>query len=96
MLLIEGIILGHNIFFVGMTIDLAKIEIIHKSPVPSNQREVRSFLDYEGYYHWFIEKFSKIALPLFNFLLKILNFIGILNPTLLLKSLKKNYPQHHC
>ena len=35
---------------------------------PTTQKEVRSFLGYEGYYRRFIENFSKIAQPLFKLL----------------------------
>jgi hypothetical protein len=66
----EGIVLGHHVSPAGLKVDPTKIEIILKFPIPSNQRDVRSFLGYAGYYRRFIENFSKIALPLFKLLVK--------------------------
>ena len=67
MLLTEGIVLGHHISPEGIKVDPTKVKIIPKLPNPKIQKDVRSFLGYVGYYHRFIEKFSKIALPLFFF-----------------------------
>ena len=60
-----GVVLGHLISNKGIQVDLAKIEIILHLPAPKTQREVRGFLGHVGYYRRFIEKFSKIAAPLF-------------------------------
>ena len=70
MLLTEGIVLGHHISPEGIKVDPDKVEIILKLPSPKNQKDVRSFLGYAGYYHRFIENFSNIALPLFKLIVK--------------------------
>ena len=66
----KGIALGHHISPSGIEVDPAKIDIIVKLSEPTNQRDVRSFLGYAGYYRRFIENFSKITLPLFKLLSK--------------------------
>ena len=74
MLLTEGIVLGHHISPEGIKVDPAKVEIILKLPSPKNQKDVRRFLGYAGYYQRFIENFSRIALPLFKLLVKDVEF----------------------
>jgi hypothetical protein len=74
MMLTEGVVLGHHISSSGITVDPAKIQIIINLPEPINQKDVRSFLGYAGYYRRFIENFSKIALPLFKLLAKDIHF----------------------
>jgi hypothetical protein len=66
----KGIMLGRHGSPVGLKVDSTKIEIILKLPIPSNQRDIRSFLGYASCYHRFIESFSKIAFPLFKLLMK--------------------------
>ena len=70
MLLIEGIVLGHHISSQGIKVDPTKIEVIVGLTSSKIQKEVRSFLDHAGYYRRFIEKFTKIAAPMFKFLIK--------------------------
>jgi hypothetical protein len=70
MLLTEGIVLGHHISPTGIRVDPTKIEVICKLPIPATQKEVRSFLGHAGYYHRFIENFTKISSPLFQLLSK--------------------------
>ena len=74
MLLTEGIVLGRHISPKGIKVDLAKVEIILKLQSLKNKKDVRSFLGYAGYYHRFIENFSKIVLPLFKLLVKDVEF----------------------
>ena len=74
MLLIEGIVLGHHISSQGIKVDPAKIEVIVGFPSPKTQKEVRSFLGHAGYYHRFIEKFTKIVAPMFKLLIKYVEF----------------------
>ena len=74
MLLTEGIVLGHNFSSQGIKVDLAKIKVIVGLPSPKTQKEVRSFLGHAGYYRHFIEKFSKIAEPMFKLLIKDVEF----------------------
>ena len=74
MLLTEGIVLGHHVSSQGIKVDPAKIELIISLPSPKTQKEVRSFLGHPGYYHCFIENFTKIATPLFKLLMKDIEF----------------------
>ena len=74
MMLTEGIVLGHHISSSRIKVDQAKIQVIVNLTPPTTQKEVRSFLGYAGYYRRFIENFSKIALPLFNLLVKDVEF----------------------
>ncbi|GKC91778.1 putative reverse transcriptase domain-containing protein [Tanacetum coccineum] len=55
--------LGHVINGDGIHVDPSKIEAIKNLEVPITPYEVSSFLGLAGYYHRFIENFSKIAKP---------------------------------
>ena len=66
----EGIVLGHHVSSQGIKVDPVKIELIVGLPSPKNQKEVRSFLGHAGYYHHFIENFTKIVAPIFKLLSK--------------------------
>ena len=68
MLLTEGIFLGHHISSQGIKVDLAKIEVIVGLPSPKNKKYIRIFLGHVGYYHRFIENFTKIVAPMFKLL----------------------------
>jgi hypothetical protein len=70
----KGIVLCHHISSSGITMDSTKIQIIVNLSEPINQKAVRTFLGYAGYYRRFIENFSKIALPLFKLLAKYVHF----------------------
>ncbi|GJW08863.1 putative reverse transcriptase domain-containing protein [Tanacetum coccineum] len=56
--------LGHVINGDGIHVNPSKIEAIKNWKAPRTLYEVRSFLGLAGYYHRFIENFSKIAKPL--------------------------------
>ena len=58
--------LGHLVFNEGVSVDPQKIEEVMNWPRPKNPTEVRSFLGLAGYYHKFIQNFSKITITLTN------------------------------
>ena len=70
MLCTEGVVLGHHISPTRIQVDPTKIKVICDLPVPTTQKDVRSFLGHAGYYRRFIENFTKIASPLFYLLTK--------------------------
>ena len=74
MMMREGVVLGHFISADGIQVDPSKINVIENIPTPGTQKEVLSFLWHAGYYKRFIEKFSKLASPLFTMLMKDVQF----------------------
>ncbi|XP_025678430.1 uncharacterized mitochondrial protein AtMg00860-like [Arachis hypogaea] len=70
----QGIVLGHIVSKDGISVDLAKIDVISSLPYPSSVREIRFFLGHAGFYHRFIKDFSKVALPLSRLLQKDVEF----------------------
>ena len=56
--------LGHMISTKGVATDEGKIDAIKSWPIPTNIKEVQSFLGFTGYYHWVIPKFTQVAQPL--------------------------------
>ncbi|RVW80134.1 Retrovirus-related Pol polyprotein from transposon 17.6 [Vitis vinifera] len=56
--------LGHVVSNDGISVDPGKVDVVANWRRPSIVTEIRSFLGLAGYYRWFIEGFSKIALPL--------------------------------
>ncbi|GJZ84331.1 reverse transcriptase domain-containing protein [Tanacetum coccineum] len=71
----EGIALGHKISKSGIDVDRAKVDVIAKLPHPTSVKGVRSFLGHAGFYHRFIQDFSKIARPMTHLLEKETPFI---------------------
>ena len=57
-----GVIVSHN----SVKMDPIKVVGVAEWPVPSNRKEVQSFLGFTNFYQRFIEGFSHIAHPLFN------------------------------
>ena len=53
----------------GVSPDPSKVKAIENFPIPSDTKDLKSFLGLAGYYRRFIKHFAKIAKPL-NFLLK--------------------------
>ena len=58
----------------GISVDPKKIEAIVNWERPKTILEIRSFLGLAGYYHRFIEGFSKISRPLTNLTKKAVKF----------------------
>ena len=56
--------LGHVISSKGIATDPKKIESMKQWPVPTNLKEMQSFLGLCNYYQRFIKGYSKIAAPL--------------------------------
>jgi len=69
--------LGQVAFFMyvvsnkGVSVDPQKIKSITKWPRSKNSVKVRSLLRLVGYYHWFVQNFSKIAISLTNLTRKV-------------------------
>ena len=56
--------LGHIVSEDGVAVDPDKIARIRDWPTPTNQVELRSFLDLASYYRKFVYNFAKVASPL--------------------------------
>lgn len=66
----EVIYLGHKISELGVQPDERKIICVRNFPIPTNVKEIKSFLGLTGYYRNFIPDYSKIAKPITNLLKK--------------------------
>ena len=69
-MVIEGIVLGHKIYAVGLEVDQAKIFVIKTLMPPTTVNDIRSFMGHAGFYRRFIKDFSKISRPLCRLLEK--------------------------
>ena len=56
--------LGHTLSKDGISSNPKKVQKVKDCPVPSNAKEVHSFLGLASYYHWLIPQFAKWANPL--------------------------------
>nr|GEV08302.1 reverse transcriptase domain-containing protein [Tanacetum cinerariifolium] len=70
----KGIVLGHKISKSEIEVDRAKVDVIAKLPHLTSVKCVRSFLGHAGFYHRFIQDFSKIARPMTHLLEKEIPF----------------------
>jgi hypothetical protein len=66
----EVAFLGHILTTEGVAVDPTKIEAMKEWEQPRNVTDIWSFIGLAGYYHCFIENFSKIAKPMTNLLKK--------------------------
>ena len=73
-MVIEGIVLGHNISAVGLEVDQEKIVVLKTLIPPSTMKGIRSFLGHAGFYRRFIKDSSKISKPLCRLLEKYTKF----------------------
>jgi len=55
--------LGHSVFVDGISTDLRKVKAVMDWPVPTNIKEMRSFLGLAWYYRKFIQKYAILAKP---------------------------------
>ena len=69
--------LGHILSEEGVAVDPAKVEVVTNWKQPMTVIEVRSFLGLAGYYHRFIEGFSKIARSMTELIKKDKKFMWI-------------------
>ncbi|PON80328.1 hypothetical protein PanWU01x14_007780 [Parasponia andersonii] len=67
--------LGHVISHEGISVDPSKVESVLRWERPKNITEIRSLLGLVGYYHQFVENFSRIAMPLTKLTRKNVKFI---------------------
>jgi hypothetical protein len=67
---IEIAYLGHIISERGVSTDPAKIEAVVTWPTPTNVKELRSFLGFTGFCHWFVHHYAIISKPLTSLLKK--------------------------
>lgn len=58
------VLLGHVISRDGIYVDTKKVEVVLQWSAPISVPDILSFLGITGYYHRFIEDFSKLARPL--------------------------------
>ena len=56
--------LGHIISGEGILVDPEKLKAIMDWPISKNSHDLRSFMGLTGYYHKFVEGFSRIAKPI--------------------------------
>ena len=56
--------LRHVVTKDGISVDPGNVDAVSNWMKPNTVTEIRSFLGLASYYRWFIEGFSKIALPL--------------------------------
>ena len=61
--------LGHRIDKEGVRPDPQKIEVIQKWTTSRTIKELRAFIGFTGYYRKYVEKYAKIARPLYDLII---------------------------
>ena len=69
-MVMEGIVLGHQISAAGLEVNQAKVSVIETLLPPTTVKGIKSFLGHVGFYRRFIKDFSKISRPLCRLLEK--------------------------
>ena len=82
--------LGHILLKEGISPNPEKVQNVKDWSVPSNAKEVHSFLGLASYYHWFIPQFVKWANPLHNLIRPIVT--KKIHPRIRLPPLEQNLP----
>ena len=67
--------IGHVISAKGIECDPSKIEVVRDWPIPTNKREIKSFLGFLGYYRKFLPDMARVAAPLTNLTRKRQKFV---------------------
>ena len=65
----EFLYLGHRIDKEGVRPDPQKIEVIQKWITPRTIKELRAFIGFTGYYRKYVEKYAKMARPLYDLII---------------------------
>lgn len=84
-----GIIVSHN----KLAMDSAKLAGIWDWPVPTNMKQVKSFLGFGNFYWWFISHYADIARPLNNLMNKLLTWNWSLACQEVFNNLKAQFTQ---
>ncbi|KAK1608406.1 hypothetical protein QYE76_032079 [Lolium multiflorum] len=81
--------LGHIISAAGVATDQSKIDTVRDWPVPTNVKELRSFLGLSGYYRKFVKNYGIISKTLTNLLRKGVPYVWTTETDTAFQSLKQ-------
>lgn len=90
----EIMFLGHIISDKGINPDPSKIEAVQSFPIPTNTKEIQSFLGLANYYRRFIQNFSEIASPITALLKKDATYIWSAECATAFSTLKEKLTTH--